>query len=77
MHFDQWRRRIKMLGDVMFQGRCSCPREPAQPIDENDPDVKVLPPIDLPCPVCRGLRTVEYVLRIVRTSPIQSSDSQA
>jgi hypothetical protein len=75
MSFEQWKRRIESLGDVMFQRRCSCPAEPIV----RDPDAEYieLPPIpDIPCPVCRGLRDVSYVLKVIRTTPIQSSDSQ-
>jgi hypothetical protein len=66
----------RLLANVTGR-RCECPAEPIN-VAEGDPDVVILPPIpDLPCPTCKGLRTVEYVLRIVRTSPIQSGGSQA
>jgi hypothetical protein len=67
MPFDQWKRRIESLGGVMFQRRCSCPAEPVH-VEPGDPDVVISPVIrDLPCPVCKGLRDVEYVLRVIRT----------
>jgi hypothetical protein len=77
MPFDHWKRRIESLGGVMLQRRCSCP--PPEPVNvaEGDFDVVELPPIpDLPCPVCKGLRDVVYVLKVIKTTPIQSSDSQ-
>jgi hypothetical protein len=64
----------KLLANVTGR-RCECPSEPVH-VAEGDPDVVILPVIrDLPCPVCHGLRDVSYVLRIIRTSLIQNSDS--
>jgi len=65
--FNQLHKRLDKLRIAVPGRRCECPREPVEPIDENDPDIKVLPPIDLPCGKCGGLVTITYVQRIIRT----------
>jgi hypothetical protein len=74
MHFDQWRRRIKMLGDVMFQGRCQCPID--NPAESNkvsdDVEISEIREIDVgpvPCSMCGGWRHMVYVMKVISTTP--------
>jgi hypothetical protein len=67
VRLDQFFKRLDRLRVSIPNRRCECPREPAKPINEDDPDIKVLPPIDLPCGVCGGVVSVCYVLRVIRT----------
>jgi hypothetical protein len=73
MSFEQWKRRIKSLGDVMFQGRCQCPIDSPAETNKVSDDVEIseIREIDVgpvPCPKCRGWRHMVYVMKVISTS---------